>query len=83
MDSELPLSLSNASSLESLKMQKNHFTGKIPNGFLMFRNLKELDLSDNSLHGEIPHGKPLVDFPRASYSGNKGLCGIPLELCRP
>ena len=43
----LPEALANVSLLETLKLQKNHFTGKIPNGFLKLRKLKELGLSDN------------------------------------
>ncbi|GFP80050.1 probable LRR receptor-like serine/threonine-protein kinase at4g08850 [Phtheirospermum japonicum] len=83
LDFELPASLGNAIWLESLKLQKNQFGGKIPNGFLNFKNLKELDLSDNILEGKIPFGKPLIDFPRGCYLGNKGLCGTPLEPCEP
>jgi hypothetical protein len=78
----LPEALANVSSLEKLKLQKNHFTGRIPVGFLKLKKLKELDLSDNLLAGEIPAGKPLTDFPQSSYSGNKGLCGKPLSPCK-
>ncbi|KAL0327211.1 UNVERIFIED_CONTAM: Receptor-like protein 49 [Sesamum angustifolium] len=83
LDSALPPLLANASSLETLKLRKNHFTGKIPSEFLKLRKLKELDLSDNFLEGKIPFGRPLINFPRVSYSGNKGLCGLPLDPCRP
>lgn len=40
----LPEALANVGLLETLKLQKNHFTGKIPNGFLKLRKLKELGL---------------------------------------
>ena len=57
LDSELPAALGNARSMESLKLQKNHFTGKIPDDFLKFKNLKDFDLSSNSLKGSrIPYG---------------------------
>ncbi|KAL6350459.1 hypothetical protein AAG906_019106 [Vitis piasezkii] len=79
----LPESLGNVKSLERLKLEKNRFTGKIPDGYLMLRKLKELDLSDNLLVGQIPNGKPLDDFPRSSYSGNRALCGRPLAPCKP
>ncbi|KAJ4961387.1 hypothetical protein NE237_021297 [Protea cynaroides] len=77
----LPESLANVSSLEKLKLQRNRFTGEIPNGFLKLRALKELDLSDNLLVGRIPDGEPISDFPRSSFSGNRGLCGKPLSPC--
>lgn len=79
----LPESLGNVRSLERLKLQRNRFTGKIPEGYLMLRKLKELNLSDNLLVGQIPNGKPLGDFPKSSYSGNRGLCGRPLAPCNP
>ena len=79
----LPESLGNVKSLERLKLEKNRFTGKIPDGYLMLRKLKELDLSDNLLVGQIPNGKPLDDFPRSSYYGNRALCGRPLAPCKP
>nr|XP_017227347.1 PREDICTED: LRR receptor-like serine/threonine-protein kinase GSO1 isoform X2 [Daucus carota subsp. sativus] len=81
LSSQLPISLANAHSLERLKLQKNQITGNIPNQFLNLRRLKELDVSDNLLVGRIPLGKPLSDFPRSTYSGNKGLCGKPLDPC--
>ena len=74
--------LANLTSLERLKLQENHFTGKIPNEFLKLLKLKELNLSNNLLEGEIPEGKPLTDFPGSTYSGNKGLCGKPLNPCK-
>ncbi|XP_022942278.1 probable inactive leucine-rich repeat receptor kinase XIAO [Cucurbita moschata] len=79
---DLPEAMVNANQLETLKLQRNHFTGKIPQGFLKLRKLKELDLSNNLLVGEIPAGKPLSDFPRSAYIGNRGLCGKPLNPCK-
>lgn len=78
----LPESLGNLSKLETLKLQKNQFNDRIPNGFLKLRKLKKFDLSDNLLAGKIPEGKPLSDFSKSSYSGNKGLCGKPLKPCK-
>ncbi|XP_016461867.2 uncharacterized protein LOC107785146 [Nicotiana tabacum] len=82
LGSNLPTSLANVSTLERLMLHKNHFTGRIPEKYLKLRNLKELNLSDNLLEGKIPYGKPFVDFPKSSYSGNRGLCGKPLPPCK-
>ncbi|XP_027179698.1 probable leucine-rich repeat receptor-like protein kinase At5g63930 isoform X2 [Coffea eugenioides] len=82
-DSVLPESLANASILVSLELQNNLFTGRIPDGFLKLTKLKELNLSDNLLSGQIPIGEPLINFPKSSYSGNRGLCGKPLATCSP
>ncbi|KAK4376760.1 hypothetical protein RND71_003056 [Anisodus tanguticus] len=80
--SNLPTSLANASTLERLMLQKNQSTGRIPEEFLKLINLKELNLSDNRLEGKIPYGKPFLDFPSSSFSGNRGLCGKPLPPCK-
>ncbi|KAJ4962056.1 hypothetical protein NE237_021966 [Protea cynaroides] len=71
---ELLESLVNVSSLVKLKLQRNRFTGEIPNGFLKLKALlREQDLSDNLLVGRIPQGSPLSDFPTSSFSRNRGL----------
>ncbi|KAI6685895.1 hypothetical protein NL676_031808 [Syzygium grande] len=78
----LPDALANLSSLEVLKLQRNRFTGSIPEGFLKLSKLRDLNLSDNLLVGRIPAGKPLTDFPESSFTGNRGLCGKPLNPCK-
>lgn len=78
----LPDALANLSLLEVLKLQRNQLTGSIPEGFLKLSKLRELNLSDNLLVGQIPAGKPLTDFPESSFSGNRGLCGKPLNPCK-
>ncbi|CAI9102840.1 OLC1v1001188C1 [Oldenlandia corymbosa var. corymbosa] len=81
INSVLPEPLAKIRYLSALMLQNNQFTGTIPQTFLNLKNLGELSLSNNLLSGRIPFGKPLIDFPRSSYSGNKGLCGVPLEPC--
>ncbi|CAN4116238.1 unnamed protein product [Withania somnifera] len=82
LGSNLPTSLANVTVLERLMLHKNQFTGRIPEEFLKLKKLEELNLSDNLLEGKIPSGKPFLDFPESSFSGNKGLCGKPLPSCK-
>lgn len=82
LSSNLPTSLANLTILERLMLHKNQFTGRIPEEFLKLKKLKELNLSDNLLEGKIPYGKPFLDFPQSSFSGNGGLCGKPLPPCK-
>ncbi|XP_060214458.1 probable leucine-rich repeat receptor-like protein kinase At5g63930 isoform X2 [Lycium barbarum] len=82
LGSNLPTSLANVSTLERLMLQKNQFTGRIPEEYSKLKKLKELNLSDNLLEGKIPYGKPFLEFPQSSFSGNRGLCGIPLPPCK-
>ncbi|XP_006357230.1 LRR receptor-like serine/threonine-protein kinase GSO1 [Solanum tuberosum] len=82
LGANLPTSLANVTVLERLMLHKNQFTGRIPEEFLKLNKLKELNLSDNLLEGKIPYGKPFLDFPQSSFSGNRGLCGKPLLPCK-
>ncbi|KAG5604248.1 hypothetical protein H5410_025740 [Solanum commersonii] len=82
LGANLPTSLANVTALERLMLHKNQFTGRIPEEFLKLNKLKELNLSDNLLEGKIPYGKPFLDFPQSSFSGNRGLCGKPLLPCK-
>ncbi|KAM1300227.1 hypothetical protein EV1_011576 [Malus domestica] len=82
LSSNLPEALGNLTKLTKLELQQNQFSGKIPNKFLKLKNLWKFDVSDNLLEGKIPEGKPFSDFPKSSYSGNKGLCGKPLPPCK-
>ncbi|XP_057788628.1 probable inactive receptor kinase At2g26730 [Salvia miltiorrhiza] len=72
---EIPSSLLNLDSLESLQIQDNAFTGPIP-GFTHSR-LTRFNVSNNDLSGEIPHTKTLESFGLSSYLGNANLCGPP------
>ncbi|KAJ1292448.1 hypothetical protein BS78_02G392000 [Paspalum vaginatum] len=74
---EVPTSLQNLTRLTALNLQDNSFSGSIPD--LKLPSLKLLNLSNNELRGSIPHS--LQRFPGSSFSGNPGLCGLPLAEC--
>ncbi|CAD6222493.1 unnamed protein product [Miscanthus lutarioriparius] len=74
---EVPASLQNLTQLTVLNLQDNSFSGSIPD--LKLHSLKLLNLSNNELKGSIP--RSLQIFPKGSFSGNPGLCGLPLAEC--
>ncbi|KAG6414910.1 hypothetical protein SASPL_122286 [Salvia splendens] len=78
---EIPPSLLNLDSLESLQIQDNRLTGLIP-GFNQ-SGLTRFNVSNNRLSGEIPQTKTLQAVGLSSYQGNANLCGPPTPtLCR-
>lgn len=74
---EVPASLQKLTQLTALNLQDNSFSGSIPD--LKLPSLKLLNLSNNELEGPIP--RSLQTFPNDSFSGNPGLCGLPLPEC--
>ncbi|KAL2553862.1 Pollen receptor-like kinase 1 [Forsythia ovata] len=79
LSGEIPQSLITLPRLRELMLQDNEFDGEIP----QFHDgiLKLFNVSDNELIGEIPYG--LSHMNASSFSGNKDLCGAPLESCAP
>ncbi|KAJ7963311.1 putative Receptor-like kinase [Quillaja saponaria] len=78
---EIPSSLAQIPVLIELHLENNEFSGKIPN--LDQKTLKELDVSNNNLEGEIPFS--FSKFNASSFEGNSGLCGAKLgkECAKP
>ncbi|KAJ1399171.1 Leucine-rich repeat [Sesbania bispinosa] len=67
--------------LEALDLRNNGIYGRLPRRLTALKSLRELNLSYNSLSGEIPKGGNLQSFDVSSYVHNKGLCGSPLRSC--
>ncbi|CAK8532060.1 unnamed protein product [Lathyrus sativus] len=70
----IPASLTQLDLLIELHLERNQFSGRLPD---LKQAIKSLDVSNNKLEGPIPEG--LSKFSAASFSGNEGLCGKPLE----
>ncbi|KAK8506409.1 hypothetical protein V6N12_034142 [Hibiscus sabdariffa] len=75
----IPESFGNLVALESLDLSSNELSGRIPSQMSKLTFLEVLNLSGNNLVGPIPHGNQFDTFDNDSYSGNLGLCGLPLS----
>ncbi|TYI78339.1 hypothetical protein E1A91_D06G204600v1 [Gossypium mustelinum] len=75
----IPASFGNLVALESLDLSSNKLGGRIPFEMTNLTFLEVLNLSENNLVGPISHGNQFNTFSNDSYSGNLGLCGLPLS----
>ncbi|BBH02108.1 receptor like protein 34, partial [Prunus dulcis] len=82
--STIPPSFGEMSNLEWLDLSSNKLVGDIPEQLTNLTSLSKFNVSKNQLVGPIPHGKQFDTFDNDSYSGNTGLCGLPLsKTCGP
>jgi hypothetical protein len=74
----IPINITNMTYLNTLNLQHNQLTGLVPGQFNLDR-LTTFNVGDNQLSGPIPF--ELGNRFPASFSGNQGLCGSPLDGC--
>lgn len=71
--------MANLKQLESLDLSQNQLSGEIPEELRVLTFLAYLNVSHNKLTGQIPQSTQIVGQPKASFEGNIGLCGLPLQ----
>ena len=93
---EIPESIVNCTYLNVLRLDNNQLTGFIPPEINHLRRLRTFSVANNLLSGPVPVCSDLTipseldattlklcPFPAESYANNLGLCGAPLEPCKP
>ncbi|XP_057981070.1 receptor-like protein EIX2 [Malania oleifera] len=79
---EIPKKIGSMNSLESIDLSLNQLLGEIPRSMSNLSFLSYLNLSCNHLSGMIPLSTQIQSFTWRSFTGNNGLCGLPLaENC--
>ncbi|KAL4591382.1 hypothetical protein LXL04_004344 [Taraxacum kok-saghyz] len=77
---EIPQKIGELKILDALDLSRNNLSGVIPSSMSEISRLGVLNLSYNSLSGRIPSGTQLQGFDASSYTGNPGLCGLPVNI---
>ena len=78
----IPSNIGDMISLEALDLSRNHLSCVIPTSMVKL-DLGTLDLSYNTLSGEIPLGEHLFIESNDTIQGNSRLCGFPLTQTCP
>ncbi|KAL8227298.1 hypothetical protein R6Q57_017130 [Mikania cordata] len=80
---EIPPKIGQMKELLILDLSRNNLSGGIPPGMSEMTLLNYVDVSYNNLTGTIPSGTQLQSFNPSSYTGNVGLCGLPITKYCP
>ncbi|KAH0635818.1 hypothetical protein KY289_035733 [Solanum tuberosum] len=80
LEGPIPKSIGKLQMLESLDLSTNHLSGEIPSELASLTFLAALNLSFNKLFGKIPSTNQFQTFSADSFEGNRGLCGLPLNV---
>ncbi|KAM7270581.1 hypothetical protein ACFE04_029795 [Oxalis oulophora] len=76
----LPAELGKLDKLVSLDVSHNQLSGFIPIALKGMLSLIDVNFSNNQFTGPVPTFVPFQKSPNSSFSGNKGLCGYPLDV---
>ena len=74
---QIPASLAALPKLVELMLENNRFEGEIP--LFPEDRMKDFNVSNNLLNGQIPRSLSKLDA--SAFTGNRLLCGEPLESC--
>ncbi|KAJ0806650.1 putative non-specific serine/threonine protein kinase [Helianthus annuus] len=80
---EIPSNIGQMKELLILDLSRNNLRGGLPSSMSQMTLLNYLDVSYNSLSGRIPSSTQLQSFEPSRYTGNAGLCGLPLTKYCP
>ncbi|KAK1435254.1 hypothetical protein QVD17_01015 [Tagetes erecta] len=80
---KIPSKIGKMKALQILDLSRNNLSGRIPSSMSQITLLNYLDISYNNLTGRIPSGTQLQSFEPSRYTGNEGLCGLPLSKYCP
>ncbi|KAJ0806644.1 putative non-specific serine/threonine protein kinase [Helianthus annuus] len=80
---EIPSNIGQMKELLILDLSRNNLRGGLPSSMSQMTLLNYLDVSYNSLSGRIPSSTQLQSFEPSRYTGNAGLCGLPLSKYCP